>query len=98
MDRLGALQVALGAANRVLAAPDQGIATLQLGPKFRDLKNGQHLALLDAVADLHANDANVARHLGVDVHLLKGAELPRQLDRVRQGLSEYQGHRRRAGF
>ncbi len=54
--------------------PRRTMSAHDLRIQFGDLQNGQHLPSTDLVPNIHEDAADVARHLGVNIDLLKRPE------------------------
>ena len=98
MGGFGALQLVLGALQFGVAAPAGGGGARQIVLHLGDFEHRQRLALAHAIAHVHVDVLYVARHLGVDVDLLKRAELGGNRQFAREIGGKRAGHRHAHGF
>ena len=73
----GARDVAVRALDLFLGVVDGGIRFIDLRDEFWNLENGQHLAVVHAVADVDIDLLDVSGDLGVDLNVLVRNELAR---------------------
>ncbi len=77
VDGFRAVQIGARAVDLLLRVLDRGIVLLQFVLQFGNLENGEQLAGLDPVADVHADRFQEAGDLRVDVDFLVRPELGR---------------------
>ena len=77
-----ALNLAFGTTNCILVTLYLRLRSRDLGAQFRDLQDRQYLPCFHMVSDIHVNLSNEPRHLGMNIHLLIGAEGARKSEGV----------------
>ena len=92
MFRLSSRDFMFSARNLVFASSKFRTRSPELSIQFRYFKNRKHLALVDLVAYIYIDVADIAGHFGMNVDDLIGLKLPSQIQLAHNRASRDRDH------